>query len=142
MCETYIECWWPHIENLEHWNLEIRKTRKDFSVQVLLLPLSLKVLRHKERDTIFLCWLFHLAPVSRKFVSPLRARESQPSRLASSFSSSNFLRNPQNPSRTSGAWRHSHSVTLFLISSYCDISEWQVRSARARVNTCIKFAPN
>ena len=38
---------------IEHRNLEIRKTRNDFSVQVrnLLLPLSLKVLRHKERDT-------------------------------------------------------------------------------------------
>ena len=38
---------------IEHRNLEIRKTRHDFSVQVrnFLLPLSLKVLRHKERDT-------------------------------------------------------------------------------------------
>ena len=38
---------------IEHRNLEIRKIRNDFSVQVrnFLLPLSLKVLRHKERDT-------------------------------------------------------------------------------------------
>ncbi len=38
---------------MEHRNLEIRKTRNDFLVQVrnFLLPLSLKVLRHKERDT-------------------------------------------------------------------------------------------
>ena len=38
---------------IEHRNLEIWKTRNDFSVQVrnFLLPLSLKVLRHKERDT-------------------------------------------------------------------------------------------
>ena len=37
---------------IEHRNLEIRKTRNDFSVQVrnFLLPLSLKVLRHKERE--------------------------------------------------------------------------------------------
>ena len=42
----------------------------------------------------------------------------------------------------SDAWRHLHSVTLFLISGYCDISEWHVRSARARNNTCIEFAPN
>ena len=43
-------------------NIEIRKTRNDFSVQVrnvFLLPLSLKVLRPKERGTIFLYWLFH-----------------------------------------------------------------------------------
>ena len=50
---------------IQHRNLEIRKTRNDFSVQVLL-PLSLKVLRHKERDTISLSWLFHLThPPSR-----------------------------------------------------------------------------
>ena len=36
MCETYIEC-----PKIEHRNLEIRKTRNDFSVQVrnFLLPL-------------------------------------------------------------------------------------------------------
>ena len=47
---------------IEHRNLEIWKTRNDFFVQVrnFLLPLSLKVLRHKERSTIFLNWLFHL----------------------------------------------------------------------------------
>ena len=53
-----------------------------------------------------------------------------------------FLRNPPNPPSASNAWHHSHFVTLFLISGYCDISEWYVGSARARVNTCIKFAPN
>ena len=39
---------------IEHRNLEIRKIRNDFSVRVrnfFLLPLSLKVLRHKERET-------------------------------------------------------------------------------------------
>ena len=38
---------------MEHRNLEIRKTRNDFSVQVhifFLLPLCLKVFRHKERE--------------------------------------------------------------------------------------------
>ena len=38
---------------IEHRNLETRKTRNDFLIQVqnFLLPLRLKVLRHKERDT-------------------------------------------------------------------------------------------
>ena len=47
---------------IEHRNLEIRKIRNDFFVQVrnLLLPLSLKVLRLKERVTIFPYWLFYL----------------------------------------------------------------------------------
>ena len=37
---------------IEHRNLEIRKTLNDFVVQVrnFLLPLSLKVFRHKERE--------------------------------------------------------------------------------------------
>ena len=48
----------------------------------LLLPLSLKVLRHKERDTIFLCCLFHLA-------------QSQLSRSASSFNSLTFSKSPK-----------------------------------------------
>ena len=39
--------------SIKHRNLEIRKTCNDFSVHVryVLLPLSLKVLRHKERET-------------------------------------------------------------------------------------------
>ena len=38
--------------NLEHRYLEIRKIPNDFPVQVrnLLLPMSLKVFQHKERD--------------------------------------------------------------------------------------------
>ena len=63
MCEMDIYC--SYIYNIEHRNLEIRKTRNDFLVQVqnFLLPLSLKVLRHKgEKGTIFLFWLFNLRP--------------------------------------------------------------------------------
>ena len=120
---------------IEHRNFEIRKTRNDFSVQIrnLLLPLSLKFFRHKERGTIFLFWLFHLLPQHVWHLpqrSP-RASESQPSRLVSSSQLSDFFEISQNPPRTSGAWRHSHCVTPFPISGYCDISEWHVRSARA-----------
>ena len=57
-----------YIYNIEHRNLEIQNTRNDFSVQVrnFLLSLSLKVLRHKERDIhsfysgFFLCPRPHL----------------------------------------------------------------------------------
>ena len=68
---------------IEHRNLEIRKTRNDFSVQVriVLVPLSLKVLRHKERGTIFLFWLYLLIP-QHVWHPPRRspwASESQPS---------------------------------------------------------------
>ena len=94
---------------IEHRNLEIRKTRNDFSVQVrtFLLPLSLKVLRHKERGTTFLFWLFHLPHPPQR--SP-RATESQPSRAVSSSQLTDFFKISQNPLRASGAWRHSHSL--------------------------------
>ena len=53
-----------YIYHIEHRNLEIRKTRNDIFVQVrtFLLPLRVKVLRHKEIGIIFLFWLFHLPP--------------------------------------------------------------------------------
>ena len=80
----------------------------------------------------FFIWpLFRAAPMARKFISPQRAPKVEPPRLASSFNSSNFLRNPPNPPCASGAWRHPHFVTRFIISGYCDISEWNVRSVRA-----------
>ena len=49
----------------EHRNLEIRKhvTTSLFRYEIFLLHLSSRF-RHKERDTIFLCWLLHLAPIS------------------------------------------------------------------------------
>ena len=48
----YAKCTWGFIK-IEYRNPEIRKTLDDFSVQVrnFLLSLSLKVLRHKERET-------------------------------------------------------------------------------------------
>ena len=85
----------------EHRNLEIWKTRNDFFVQVLnfLLPLSLKVLRHKEREAqSFYSGLFisphpltHLVWHQR---SP-RASESQPSSPEAGLISTNFLQIPK-----------------------------------------------
>ena len=71
---------------IEHKNLEIRKTRNDFSVQVrnLLLPLSLKVLWHKDQIHNLSILAFSSPPPSPQHVwhppqrSP-RASESQPS---------------------------------------------------------------
>ena len=98
-----------------------------------LLPLSLNVLRHKERGTIFLFWLFHLPPPPTR-VAPAekspRASESQPCSVSSS-QLTDFFKISQNPPR---AWRHSPCVTLFPISGYCDISEWHVRFVCAREN--------
>ena len=46
-----------------------------------------------------------------------------------------FFKISQNPPRASGAWRHSHLLAPFPTSGYCDISEWHVRSSRARAWT-------
>ena len=138
MCETYIRMF----IKIEHRNLEIRKTHNDFSVQVrnYLLPLSLKVLRHKERDThsfysgFFICPPPHLvrhqpkaSSSKRKSSLLVRCPNSQLNKLSSKF--------PKSSARF-------RCVTSFAVASpvsnlgYCDISEWHVRSARTRVNTC------
>ena len=75
-----------NVHNAPIYNIGIPKHKKnptyDFLVQVrnFLLPLSLKVFQHKERDTIFLCWLFHLPQATCDTCPrPRRASESQPS---------------------------------------------------------------
>ena len=148
MCEMYIECSWPHIENLEHRNLEIPKTRNDFSVQVRsFYYLWVKRFFDIRRETqsfyaVFFIWPpSRAAPIVRKFVWLRRASESQPSRSASSFNSLTFFEISPKPPRASGAWRHPHFVTLFPLSAYCDISESLIHPALARVNTCINVAP-
>ena len=124
---------------IEHRNLEIRKTRNDFSVPVrnFLLPLSLKVLRHKERDTHSLYSGFFICPPPSRTAPATKATglASASKRKPNVFSrgrsnSTNWLfQNPQNPPRASGAWRHPHSVAPVSHLGYCDISEWHVRSA-------------
>ena len=119
----------------------------DFLVQVrsFLLPLSLKVLRHKERDThsfysgFSICPPSRAAPVARKFVWPLRAPKVEPSRSVSSSQLTDFFSYPPKSSAlASGAWRHSHPP---IWDFYFDISEWHILSARALI-PAIKFAPN
>ena len=127
---------------IEHRNLEIRKTRNDFSVQVrnLLLPLSLRF-RHKEREAqSFYAGFFICPPPPISFDTcprPPRASESQPSSPKAGLSSTHsFSKSPL----ASGAWRHSHSVAPVSHLGYCDISEWHVRFTHACVNTCVNVA--
>ena len=126
---------------IEHRNLEIRKTRNDFSVQVrnFLLPLSLKVLRPKERDTHsfysgFFIWPPHTISCDT-CPRPTQASESQPSSAEAVLNSTNwFFKIPKSSVRF-------RCVTLFALASpvshldYCDISEWHVCSTRARAWT-------
>ena len=107
---------------IEHRNLEIRKTRNDFLVQVrnFLLPLSLKVLRHKERDThtfssgFFICAPHHLVRHLPK--ASANKRKSTLLVRCPVLNSTNWLfQNPPNPPHASGAWRHSHLLVQFPI---------------------------
>ena len=122
---------------IEHRNLEIWKTRNDFSVQVqnFLLPLSLKVFWHKERERHNLSILvFSSSPPPTSHATPAQGLHEQAKvnhLVRSLVSTLSLSSNSQNPPHASGAWRHSHSVTPFSISGYCDISERHVRSARA-----------
>ena len=129
-----------YIYNIEHRDLETRKTRNDFSVQVrnFLLLLSLKVFRHEERGVqSFYSGFFISPPPSPHLVRHLpkasasKRKSTLLVRCLVSTLLTDFLKISPNPPRASGAWRHSHSETPFPISSYYDISEWHVHFARA-----------
>ena len=123
---------------IEHRNVEIRKTRNDFSVQVrnFLLPLSLKVLRYKERDThSFYSGFFVCTPPSR--ATPAQGlREQAKSTLlvrcpALNSTQLTFFKIQKSSARF-------RCMTSFALASlvfhlgYGDISEWHAHSARAR----------
>ena len=135
---------------IEHKNLEIRKTRNDFSVQVrnFLLPLSLNVFRHKERERereaqsfysgIFICqYVWH--PPQR---SP-RASESKPSSPEAGLISTRWFF--QNLKKSSARFR---CVTSFTLSSLrfpsralvTSLSDTSALSAR-EWTPCVNVAP-
>ena len=125
---------------IENRDLELRKTRNDFSDQVrnCLLTLSLKVFRHKKSEAqsfysgFFICPAPNTCGTRHKVTGLASASKRKPTVFSRSrtqlYSTSSIS---QNPLRTSGTWRHLHCVTPFPISAYCVISEWYVRSTIA-----------
>ena len=112
------------------WESRNTKNTYDFLVQVrnFLLPLSLKVFRHKERE-------IHLTFPSvpnhvRTRPRPWRARESHPSSSGVKTQVTDFSQfpPPKSSAHASGAWRHSHAQVWDF---YFDISEWHILPARA-----------
>ena len=137
-----------YIYNTEQRNLEIRKTRNDFSVQVrnFLLPLSLKVLWHKERETPSFYSGFFICTPQHVWHPPLRspwASKSQPSSLEAGLISTNWLF--QNLPKSTARFRCMTSFALAslrfpsraIVTSLSDTS-----ALRVRVNTCVNVAPN
>ena len=97
----YAKCTWDVHKYIyiEHRNLEILKNTYDFSVQVrkFLLPLSLKVFRHKDREAqSFYSGLF-IYPLSRATRAQGLQEQAKvnPSRPVSSLNYTNFLQIPQ-----------------------------------------------
>ena len=117
-----------------------KKNTYDFLVQVwnFLLPLSLKVFRHKERDTIFLCWLYHLTQTTCGTRCKASASsESQPS-SSEAETQLTFLKSQptllvRDVIHTS--WSHFLSGVLFW-------HLWMTHPPCAHVNTCAHVAPN
>ena len=133
--ETYIKT--------EHRNLERRKIRNDFSVQVrnVLLPLRLKVLRHKEREAqSFYSGFFICPPPTR--VSPttkVSTSKRKPTVFPRGRSHLKSLTFSKSPKILRALPMHDLIRTRqppFSVSGYCDISEWHVRSACAREHLC------
>ena len=107
------------------------KNTYDFLVQVrnFLLPLSLKVLRHKERDTHSFFSGFSISPPNTcaPVAMTLQASESQPSSPEAELNSTNWLFSnpPKSSTHDSSAWRHSHPQVLsgiFILTSVNDAS--------------------
>ena len=130
-----------------HKTKESRNTKKtnDFFFQVrnFLLPLSLKVLRHKEKDIHSFYSGFSVCPPPTKRVEPA----TRPQRASESQTSSPepgtllkwlFSKSPKSSTHSSRAWRHSHpQVNLSFWDFYFDICERHIHSAR--VNTCAQI---
>ena len=98
----------------------------------LFITVELKVFRHKERDTIFLCWLFHLPQTACGTRCKASASsESQPSSSKEKTQHTDFSQiPPQSSAHASGAWHHSHLLVLFPIwGFYFDICEWHILPA-------------
>ena len=138
---------------IEHGNLETRKTRNDFFVQVrnFLLPLSLKVLRHKEGEArSFYSGFFSCPPPhTHTRVAPatnVSASKRKPMRLLPRQVSSQLVRCLVSTFPKSSA--RFRCVTSFALASLCFPSRAIVTSLsdtsalRARLNTCVNVAPN
>ena len=125
-----------------------RKNTYNFWVQIrkFLLPLILKVIRHKERDIHSFYSGFSIcsppptrvAPTTTPLAWLRRASESQTSSPEAELNSTNWLfQNPQNPQNPQ--WRHSHSLTSFPIwVNMASLSD--TFAPRARMNTCVNVA--
>ena len=138
----YMGC--SYIYNTEHRNLRIRKTLNDFLVQVrnLLWPLSLKVLRHKEREAqsfylgFFICPPLNTCGTRHKGHWPSYGEQAKANCLLPRQVSTlltDFFKISQNLLRSYGVWRHPYSVTpLPMWAIVISLSDMSAALAHAR----------
>ena len=120
-----------HIDNIGIPKHETHLRLLSSGMKLFLLPLSWKVSWHKERSTIFLCWLFHLHP-QHVWHPPQGHCELAKVTL---LLWTNWL-SSKSSAHTSGAWRHSHpQVTIFYLG-FLFWHLWATHPPRERVNTC------
>ena len=128
------ECCIARYTDLRNRHKESKNTKLTKLVQARnFILFELKVFRHEERETIFLCWLLLHRQLSKQ---PMRSARSAQSRLASPSSesqpSSSKARTQltafsQISDHASSAWRHSHlqapfSIWDFILTSVNDTS--------------------
>ena len=135
-----------YIYKIEHRNLETRKTHNDFSVQVrnFLVPLSLKVLRHKEREAQSFYSGFFISPppiscgTRHKGLCEQAKVERLLPRQVSTLQT--FFKFPKSSARfrcvTSFALASPRFPSRAIVTSLSDTS-----ALRVRVNTCVNVAP-
>ena len=127
----------------EEWRERVRDIRAT-SATWWGWPLSLKVLRHRERDTHSFYSGFFICPPPTTTISCdtcprprawlRRASESQPSSPEAGLNSTNWpFQNPPNPPRASGTWCYPHSVASFPVwAIVTSLSKTSAPRARAR----------
>ena len=92
----------------------------------------------RKRDTIFLCWLFHLLPTpcAAPDARPMRASESHPFSSDGKTQRTDFS---QISAHASGAWRHSHpwSYPLSGIFIVTYLNGTSAPHAREHLHPCL-----
>ena len=129
----------------------IRKHEIGSGTKLLFTFLSLTVFRLEERETIFLCWLllhrqFSTQPTCGVCSAQIRlASPSSECRLSCSEAGTQLPDFFSNPQILSPCFRCVTSLTSPGLNSSLRFLFWHLQIThplRARVNTCVMFAPN
>ena len=124
------------------YNIGIQKHKNnyDFLVQVLnfLLPLNLKVFRHKEIDTPD----FSISPKPRVNLTQSHGEQAKVNRLLPWQNTTNFSQISQNTPRTLPVYDVIHIPRSYFYLKFVFWHLWMTHPPLVRVNICAQVAPN